>query len=150
MKIELTNEQYRTLVEAVAIAHAVTDETLDGGDSEDEVERSAARHGAMRSLEDYVVQHAPLFDALDLVENEAGLLSLNEEAMGRIMNEVILPYDEAVFWQELEDRLILRELENLEGEVDDLESVEHQLRKDYQEEFEENGIARIHFKDSQD
>jgi len=146
MKIEFTKEQYRALVEAVALAHSVSDE-LRGLEEivEGEDERSEARHRDMNGLEDYVIQHAPLFDSLDLVENDGGMLSLNQEALGDLMEEVIMPYNQEVFWQELMERLVERDLEKLDGEIDTPELVEHQLRKDYQEEFEENGLDRIRF-----
>ena len=130
MKIELSNEQFRTLAEAVALAHVITDDLSEFDDTDIETQLNEERHHKIRALEDYVVQHAPLFDALDIVENDGGILSLNEEAFSKIMEEIVLPYDNSVFWDELEDRLVERELAKLEGEVDDLESVEHQLRKD--------------------
>src|SRR3989344_1476463 len=103
MKIELTKEQYRTLVEAVAVVHSMVDEMRGCGDDEEEAERNEERHQALNALENYVLQHAPLFDSLDLVENEGGLMVSNEKLMGQVLEEIILPYDNAIFWNELEE-----------------------------------------------
>lgn len=137
MKIELTREQYRNLLGYLVVAGSVLGPLADfGGGSREESE-------AAQSLEDYVAQHAPMFDSLDMVHNHEGLLHVDDAVLEKVMDEVTSEYDEMIFWTELEDRLVERELAKLDGEIDDLESVEHQLRKDFVEEFEQNGIDNL-------
>lgn len=142
MKIDLTREQYRNLLGYLVIANSVLGPL---GDFAEGFESDAK---AGQDLEDYIAQHAPMFDSEDMVHNHDGLLHVDDEVMYKVLGEVMEEYDDYVFWEQLEDRLVERELIKLEGEIDDLESVEHQLRKDFAEEFEENGIDRIHFSDT--
>ena len=142
MKIDFTREQYRNLLGYLVIANSVLGPLGDFAEGfEDEA-------GAGQDLEDYIAQHAPMFDSIDMVHNHDGLLHVDDEVIFQVMGEVMDEYDDLAFWDQLEDRLVLRDLAKMAGEIDDLESVEHQLRKDYAEEFETNGLERVQFKDA--
>jgi hypothetical protein len=139
MKIELTKEQYRKLIELLFLGNWIANAT-----------RTGVKGDEMRTdyqdIEKYILSFAGDFRAGDAVLKEEG-----EYFTTMQFEESLIPliegYDEYTFWEELADRLANRDLLKEIGPVRILKD-EHMERKDtieerYQEEFEKNGLRNL-------
>ena len=130
MQMELTEKQYRRLLDLVYIGNWVLNSTR--GDDRireyDEVESAVfaecLRHGMPKLVELY----------------QGELIPSRAFAEGGI-HEAILAYEDAVFFEILAQELALRDMED-SGHANDEEELENRF-EDYLGEFEQNGTENI-------
>lgn len=146
MQIKFSKEQYKQLVEMIAISNAVIN-----GDLVDPAEEKET----YIDLEQYIYSQAEAFNAPEYIEhdkeNEAWVPTENLE-------KKVLPFiDEfldAFFWDELATQLAWRDIMEKKSEKE-LEKMPEEAREDlldehlevYDVEFEKNGIDRLRIKE---
>jgi len=144
MKINITKKEYRTLLEMIEIAHYV----LFGHKTEEDPETNK-----FRELEQKFLSYAKDMGAKHLVTRNAKagkyFITKEFEDKSAYMN-YIDEYNNETFWDELAERLALRDLLRQEGEdkvremslTDRFQKVEA-IRGKYFNEFHKNGINSI-------
>lgn len=106
MKVDLTREQYKTLVNALQVSGVVY------GVLGDMVDKKYKRHsGALDDLENAILAHADDFDFAQWVEDFDGKNVATEELINAALDD-LRDYDEHAFWEELVENLAKREFDN--------------------------------------
>ncbi|MCC5894091.1 MAG: hypothetical protein JJU16_01385 [Alkalibacterium sp.] len=143
MKINLTKNQYRSLIDLVHLG----DMMVNGIRTTDKIEE-------YEELREYIYSFAKQMGCGDCIKYDAkyGMhFETRDFETGKI-EEYISEYDNEVFWTELPSRLADRDiirLQKLTGEITDREE---RLRKvwakeeEYQVEFENNGLENVEVK----
>ena len=130
MQLEMSEKQYRRLLDLVYIGNWVLNSTR--GDDRireyDEVESLVFSHCLSHGMASLV----------DLYQGE--LIPSRAFAEGGI-HEAILSYEDAVFFEILAQELALRDMED-QGRAGDAEELENRV-EDYLGEFEQNGTENI-------
>lgn len=137
MKIELTSQEYRKLIELAYLG-----EWMINAQHDPEFQDEAA---------DATVQHLLASHKLPDVnrDEETGNYFMRSEWTDRLYDEYILDYDDHIFWDELAERLALRDLARERGvEETSLDRDKylrqlHSLEERYHQEFEEHGLDRL-------
>jgi hypothetical protein len=139
MKIELTKEQYRKLIELLFLSHWLINS-----------HRTGAKGDEMKTdydeLEQHVFSYAKDFQLGQLVMEEEGeyftTMKLEENLM-----PLIEEYDEYTFWEQLPAQLAERDIRKEIGLVKKLkdEHIErmYEIEETYQEEFHKNGLKNL-------
>ena len=142
MKINITNKEYRTLVEALELAgwvlHAHAEE-----------EREDTKQ--FRELEQKILSFAKDFGMKNEISYDS---KLEEYIPSRQFEENFLKYideyNDDTFWEELIERLVKRDLLREEGKegfenlaFDERFQKEDPIRIKYENEFEHHGIERV-------
>jgi hypothetical protein len=139
MKIELTKEQYRKLIELLFLSHWLINS-----------HRTGAKGDEMKTdydeLEQHVFSYAKDFQLGQLVMEEEGeyftTMKLEENLM-----PLIDEYDEYTFWEQLPAQLAERDMRKEIGLVKKLkdEHIErkYEIEETYQEEFHKNGLKNL-------
>ncbi|MFD0049544.1 hypothetical protein ACFVHQ_09470 [Actinomycetes bacterium NPDC127524] len=133
MKINLSKQQYATLLKLLQYGYWVEDSGSLEGASQKTFE-----------LEQYLLSLAGEFESNQVIHNaEHELYELNEENAKRLQ-ESIAAYEEMVFWDKLAYYMAQKDIkESLDGKAN-LEEVTHQLierEKFYHDHFAEHGTA---------
>lgn len=103
MKIELTPEQYRELIETVVIGSIVRENVLMQNE-DDEAE-------SVNDLQKYLLSYAKESGAPELAEeDEDGDLVPGEDVMDEA-TDLLIDHDEIVFWSQLARKMALRDFE---------------------------------------
>ena len=147
MKIELSNEQFRQLMDVMAIA----DWVLNAMESEEENQSTE-----YYTLLDQVLKNAKDAGAENLVEKneENGLLEFSAEFenTSKFMEKIQI-FTELNFWDELVERFVQRDMITTHGlkcieEMSPLEwfTKEEPFRQKYEQEFIENGLENLDLK----
>lgn len=143
MKINLTKEEYKTLVKALFLANWVI--------SAYEVGEKPAKK-PFSKLEQKILSLAKDFGQDNLVEYDEDLkMYFNTRKFeDELLDKFITPYDNYTFWEELIDRLSKRDLFSDYGQtelqkMEEKEIIEKlsQYEDIYSKEFEENGIENL-------
>jgi hypothetical protein len=137
VKLDLTPDQYRKLIELAYLG-----EWMINAQHDPEFQDDAA---------DAAVQHLLASHPLPDVgrDEETGDYFMQAEWTERLYDDHILDYDDHVFWDELTERLAMRDLARERGvEADQIDRDEelHTLRPledRYHQEFEEHGLDRL-------
>ncbi len=147
MKIELTKEQYLSLLTMSHIANSVFGIL---GDVPPEID-CKKKSDEMENLEEYFLEYARDFGYDDLVEDFHGKTLLKDEIYEEIQ-EIMDEYDDYIFWNELEVRMGKRDFERTIT-ADDKKYIKenkgwyperiHGLYDKYGDEFEKYGIERL-------
>lgn len=143
MKIYFTKKEYRLLLDMLYIADWVmhSHELVD--------ERSHKEH---EDLYDRIKTYYREMGAEDIVEYSKETDSYYEtrEYEEKTLEEFITPYDEAIFWEELVDRLAKRDVFRKIGveKYNTMELIERiktmsEAVEQYENEFEEHGLDRV-------
>jgi len=139
MKIELTNKQYRDLIELLFLGNWIANASRTGAEGDKRIEK-------YEKVEAHILSHAKHFQAEDVVNVEGNdfYTTMNfEETLIPIVEE----YDEFTFWEEISRKLANRDLLRQIGPVRQLKD-EHlkrmyEIEEQYQIEFEKNGIKNL-------
>lgn len=102
-------------------------------------------------IEEFVLSHAKDFGLEDLVVQEEDNVMPSEKLDGdEKIDELIEDYDEDVFWEELIERMTIKDIfssvseEDLEKmSEDELGELHEAIREKYEEEFNENGLMNV-------
>jgi hypothetical protein len=147
MKIEITKEEYRVLLDVFHIA----DWVLHSHKMEEGMETEK-----YRNLEQKFFSYAQKMGFADLVEYDPEMkeyFPTREYDENNDVMQAIVEYDNETFWEELTERLAMRDLIVQEGKekvmaMDDDERLvkTEKLREKYGTEFEQHGISRISIK----
>ena len=144
MKINITNKEYRALLTMLEIAQWV----IEAHNIEHDGERGPyweLEHKFLALAKDYGCQHL-------VVQGEEGghLYPSGEFEKSDPYRRIIDQYTEDTFWEELEDRLVRRDMVRLYGlkAHHAMEPMEGPFREHYDKEFAENGIARLEISES--
>lgn len=143
MKINFTKKEYAVLLEMITVANWVLHSRCIGDEGRHK------DHDALRSkIESYYKE----FDAANLIEagDESGEYYESNELMDHIYNNFIKEYDEETFWDELMDRLAVRDVVRNIGEdqyvsmdgIDRITQVED-AKEPYADEFERHGLNNV-------
>lgn len=109
MKIELSEQQYRDLIELLFLGNWVANATRTGAKGDEMIEK-------YEQLQDHILTFAEQFKADDVVIKEGSEYYTTmefEEALMPLMED----YDDYVFWEQLASRLAKRDLLNEIGPV---------------------------------
>ena len=132
MKIELTGEQYRRLVELVYLGNWVINSHRSGDEMLKEYEE----------FEKYVYTLSEKFGANDLVDYDREVREyFPSEELDEHMLDLVDEYDDFVFWEELALRLGERDIIESGRAPNVLETFAN--RDKYMEEFESRGLDRV-------
>ncbi len=142
MKINFTNKEYELLVSMVSIADWILHSNKVGGHDKD-----------YTALQQKILSHAKDFGREDVVqfnkEHNEYFVTSDFEQSDRMLGAVD-EFVEDIFWQELADRLTMRDLFMRFGEetVRNMtleEKVHHHTEREnqYLDEFDEHGLDRI-------
>jgi hypothetical protein len=139
MKLELTDKQYRDLIELLFLGNWVANASRTGADGDEKIEK-------YEEIEAYILSQAKLYHAEDVVieeENERYTTMEFEESLIPIIEE----YDEYTFWEQISNKLAKRDLYREIGPVRQLNE-EHQERmyeieEQYEDEFIKNKLKNV-------
>lgn len=144
MKIDLTKEDYRNLLDLLSISGFVL-----GAD----LEQPKAILDGYKELEQKIFSYASVFEAEHLVEffpEEGQAVPTLEFEQTSPFLEIVDDYNDYVFWEEMVARLAEQDLVRDFGEAAVLDmpfnervSREHEYAKPYWDEFEKNGMSRV-------
>ena len=146
MKIEITKEQYLTLIKAVNAGSCVY-----GILGDDVAEEYKEESNNIDKLREYFLKFAKDFGYEKITEKFKGKLIMNEE-FSEILDEAIDDYDDNTFWHELETRLGKRDFERImtKEEIFEIEKEGgwlperiHEIYDGWRKEFEKHGIERL-------
>jgi hypothetical protein len=152
MKIELTKEQYKNLLEVSHIANSVLGllgDVLPGKEYKKKVDE-------MDNLENYFISFARDFGCDNLVEDFKGKTLMKEEIYEEL-SEILDEYDDYIFWNELEVRMGKRDFEKTETDDDKKYNKESKgwyprridaVYAKYAQEFENYGIDRLEIREN--
>lgn len=139
MKLELTDKQYRDLIELLYLGNWIANASRTGAEGDERIEK-------YEKIQDYILSQAKHFRAEDIV-NEEG----NEFYTTRNFEEPLMPiveeYDEYTFWEQISSNLAKRDLLREIGPVRQLKD-EHrermyEIEEQYEVEFEKNGLKNL-------
>jgi hypothetical protein len=142
MQIKFTKEQYKQLVEMVALANSVINSDL--------VDPSEERDSYI-NLEQYIYSQVEAFNAPEYIEHDAESGTwLPTENLEEKVVPFIDEYLDAYFWDELATQLAWRDLLE-EKDEKELEKLSEDVREDlleehldkWDEEFEKNGVDHL-------
>lgn len=140
VQLNLTKEQYKTLVEMTYLGHwminAIRVKTIKKYDDMEQLVFSFAKQAGLQDCIDYDAKLKMHFPLRDFEENV--VLPFKEE------------YDDYTFWEELSERLAERDMVAEHGEAaflkmprdERFEALDKVVRK-YEDEFTENGIENL-------
>jgi hypothetical protein len=139
MKLELTNKQYRDLIELLFLGNWIANASRTGAKGDERLEK-------YEEIEDYILSQAKHFQAEDVVKSEENDFYTTmdfEESLMPIVEE----YDEFTFWEQISMKLAKRDLLREIGPVRQLKD-EHRERmydieEHYENEFEKNGLKNL-------
>lgn len=149
MKINLTKEQYKNLIEMSAVANSVLGILSDGLPDTDYKKRSET----MEKLEEYLLQFANEFACEDIVQDHAGKNILNDEYYENAILPVMSDYDEYELFNGLAKKLAWRdfELDHSEFQIEEMGKKNggyfgvalYDYEKKYWDEFEKYDYDRL-------
>lgn len=130
MQLELTEKQYRRLLDLVYIGNWV----LNSARGDDRIQE-------YDKVESLVFSHCLSHGMTPLVELYNGELIPSRAFAEGGIHEAILAYEDAMFFEILAQELALRDMED-QGRAGDTEELENRV-EDYLGEFEQNGTENI-------
>lgn len=141
MKIHFTKKEYRLLVDMLCIADWVLH-------SRDMVDKP--QHIEHHDLYQKLLSLHKEMGAEDIVENDDSTYYETGSYEEELMEKFIKPYNGETFWEELVDRLAMRELSKTVGferfqemDIEEQAKVMTDIVNRYEDEFEEHGLDRV-------
>jgi hypothetical protein len=139
MKIELTKQQYRSLIELLFLGDWLVNATRTG-------EEDDKRISKYEEVQQLIYSYGKDFEADDFLIEKYGQLFTTMEFEEPLM-PLVDEYDDYTFWEQLSLRLAERDLQRENGPVRKLKEEQmlrkYELEEMYQEEFEENGLRNL-------
>ena len=130
MTIELTDLEYRRLLDMVYVGNWVLNSA-----------RGMDRITDYDYMESKLFSYAPKCGMKSLVQNKYGIIQPSEAYKEGGIHEAICDYEDAVFFEILDEELARRDL-GVYGEPEDLEALTSRM-EDYLREFEANGLENV-------
>lgn len=151
MKIELTKEQYENLIKLVYLGNWMINAIRSGTEDEPRIEK-------YDELEQYIfsfAKEAGLEKYIEFDEKYNQFFPTREFEESAELEQYMEDYDDEVFWQELSDRLGIRDFTR-KYSADDIKKMDQKetfLKKQefiikYEEEFYKYGIDRLGIKEN--
>jgi hypothetical protein len=143
MKIELTEHQYRKLVELVYLGNWLANAFKLSDEADQEY----------KELEQLILSYSENFDMKSLIMYDEKLAKyFPTQEFDKLVDPIIDQYDDYSFWENLSSKLALRDLFREIGPVSKLTD-QHMKRRfeieeRYELEFEKNGLKNLELKDS--
>jgi hypothetical protein len=131
MQIELTNKEFRLLLDMVYIGNWV----LNSARGDDRIEE-------YDSLEEKVFSYCSPAGMKSLIELWRGHIYPSREYEDGGIHEAIADYEDAVFFDILAEELARRDMDSEHVSPDDLQELQHRM-DEYISEFERNGVDNI-------
>ena len=138
INLEFTNEEFRKLVELAYLG-----EWMINAQHDPEFEDEAAGTIVQKLLATHKLPHIDL-------DAETGEYFMKSDWTDRLYDEYILDYDDHTFWDELTERLAMRDLARQRGiEADQINRDDdllelRPLEERYRAELEENGLDHLY------
>ncbi len=149
MKINITNKQYKQLIEMCAIANSVVGILGDALPDTDYKEKS----NEMEKLEEYFLQYASDFGCDDWVDQFQGKNVFDDKVYEEKISTIISDYDENIMFDSLANELAKRDFrrdhskEEIEKMAEEsggyLGVAMYDYEKRYWDEFEKYGVGRL-------
>lgn len=144
MKVEFTKAQFKTLVELIYMGNWMATSTLD------EIPKRKQKYDEMERLIFKMANEFGLSQMVDAEnEEEAGCLPSRAFEEGPIRH-IIDSYDDYTFWEELADRLAVRDIELIYGKEAAKEMSRDEwfgkwceFENNYRKEFQRYGLGRV-------
>ncbi len=135
MQIDLTDKEYRRLLDLVYIGNWVLNSTRgeDRFEDYDHVESKIFSHCRGRGME-------------KLIEYWNGTLVPSRAFAEGGIHEAIMDYEDAIFFDILAEELARRDMDYVPISQNNYEELMHRM-EDYMEEFEQNGTDRLQVED---
>ncbi|NLM84358.1 MAG: hypothetical protein GX189_06600 [Clostridiales bacterium] len=131
MKIELTDKEFRRLLDMVYIGNWILNST-----------RGNDRFEDYDHVESKIFSYCIQADMPDLYEIRDGVVVPSEAFENGGIHEAIADYEDAVFFEILAEELARRDMDYEAIEQDDYNELDRRI-DEYIEEFEQNGIDNI-------
>lgn len=139
MKLELTDNQYRDLIELLFYGNWIANASRTGAEGDEKIEK-------YEKLQEYLFSHAKHFNADDFVINEDNEFYTTLEFEERLM-PIVEEYDEYTFWEQISNKLAKRDLLREIGSVRQLKEMHrermYEIEEQYEIEFEKNGLKNL-------
>ncbi len=143
MNIEFTKEQYEQLIKVVYLGNWMA--------NADRTDDAIAEY---EDIQEYILSHAKDFGVEHLAEtdeeSEGQFFPSRELESDENVERVIEEYDDDAFWEELIERLTIKEIFSLVSEdalkemkEEDFVELYESVREKYEEEFEESGLMNL-------
>lgn len=138
MKIDLTKEQYRNLIELLFLGNWLANASRTGAKGDEHLEK-------YEELEEHILSFAKQFNAEDVIKHNGFYYTTMEfeESLMPIVEE----YDENTFWEQLSLRLAKRDLLREIGPIRELKDEhlerQYEIEEQYETEFEKNGLKNL-------
>jgi hypothetical protein len=137
VNVELTPDEFKKLLELAYLGEWMVNAQHDSEYQDDEADATVQR-----------LLSASPFPGIER-DVETGQYFMHSEWTDRLYEDHIVDYDDHVFWDELAERLALRDLAKRQGTSSDLLSPDEDLpalralEERYQQEFEDHGLDRL-------
>lgn len=139
MKLELTDNQYRDLIELLFYGNWIANASRTGAEGDEKIEK-------YEKLQEYLFSHAKHFNADDVVIKEDNEFYTTLEFEERLM-PIVEEYDEYTFWEQISNKLAKRDLLREIGSVRQLKEMHrermYEIEEQYEIEFEKNGLKNL-------
>jgi hypothetical protein len=139
MKIDLTNKQYRDLIELLFLGNWLANASRTGAEGDERLEK-------YEEIQDYILSQAQHFQADDVVKAQG-----NDFYTTMDFEELLMPiveeYDDYTFWEQISMKLANRDLLREIGPVSQMKE-EHrermyEIEEQYENEFTKNGLKNL-------
>lgn len=143
MNIEFSKEQYEQLIKVVYLGNWMANAS-----------RTDDMIPEYEDIQEYVLAHAKDFGLENLADGETledkKFIPSQELEVSEDIEQLITDYDDEVFWEELIERMTIKDIFSSMGE-EELEAMEEEnfselyetVREKYEEEFDENGLMNV-------
>ena len=137
MNLELSSEEFKKIVELAYLGEWMINAQHDAAYQDEEADAAVQRLLSASTLPD-----------IDK-DDETGQFFMKSEWTDRLYEDHVLDYDDHIFWDELAERLALRDLAQQQGIAEELVSPDdnvqalRRLEEHYQQEFEDHGLDRV-------
>ncbi len=139
MKIELTNKQYRDLIELLFLGNWLANASRTGAEGDERLEK-------YEEINNYILSYAKQFQADDVVKAEGNDFFTTMDFEESLM-PIIEEYDDYTFWEQIAMRLAKRDLLREIGPVSHLNEKHiermYEIEEQYKIEFEKNGLKNL-------
>ena len=132
MEIELTNREYRRLLDLVYIGNWILNST-----------RGSDRFEDYDQVESKIFSHCKDLNMNTLIERWQGQIVPSRAFAEGGIHEAIMDYEDAVFFNILAEELARRDLGLEDSEPEDYTELTNRM-EDYLAEFDKNGLGAIH------
>jgi hypothetical protein len=139
MKIELTNKQYKDLIELLFLGNWLANASRTGAEGDERLEK-------YEEIQDYILSQAKHFQADDVVKEEGNDFYTTMD-FEKLLMPIVEEYDDYTFWEQISMKLANRDMLREIGPVSQLKE-EHrermyEIEDQYEIEFNKNGLKNL-------